>query len=358
MLACAVIGAVLAHRRLPWIPVPYLAALILLPIAGWRAARWRAAPRVARWATAAVATAAFVALCPVPWMKADLDHPPGSAWALDGRLVINGDPVDPPGTWYWLTVGRPPILAEVVRSWLSTDAPEPTDLRNGRVGQRPAVTEPAAATVGLRRAGWTIATTTMIEVSEPLDAAFPTQAVLALVNGLDLSTRERWDAAVRGLGDRNTFTTNDGISYEFAGRTLPFGKVNVIERPEQGLDAAIGGALAGTLPGSWYRNLSLGASHGLMVALVSYVYGSGDDLAMGRAIAGTGTIRADATVGRIVGLREKAGAARDVGADVMLFPAAQAADLDGFDPGSMQLVPVTSLDDAIAALTAPPTRSP
>jgi hypothetical protein len=34
----------------------------------------------------------------------------------------------------------------------------------------------------------------------------------------------------------------------------------------------------------------------------------------------------------------------------MLFPAQQAADLDGFDPGDMRLIPVTSLDEAIAAL--------
>jgi hypothetical protein len=35
----------------------------------------------------------------------------------------------------------------------------------------------------------------------------------------------------------------------------------------------------------------------------------------------------------------------------MLFPAHQAESLDGFDPGEMQLLPVATLADAIAALS-------
>jgi PDZ domain-containing protein len=87
-----------------------------------------------------------------------------------------------------------------------------------------------------------------------------------------------------------------------------------------------------------------------MVALVSYAHASGEDLARGRAVAGTGRIRGDGVVGRIGGLWAKATAARDVGADVLLFPALQAEDLDGFDPGPMRLVPVVSLTEAVAAL--------
>ena len=118
VVVLAVVVALLVHRRFPWIPLPYLVALIALPVGAWRLARWRHAPRPVRWAGATVAVLSFVALCPVPWMKAQLDHPPGSAWRLDGRLVINGETVDPPGSWYWLTAGRPPVVAEVVRGWV------------------------------------------------------------------------------------------------------------------------------------------------------------------------------------------------------------------------------------------------
>ena len=340
------------HRHLPWVPLAYLLALIVLPVAGWRFARWRDAPRPLRWSVPTLAVLSVVALCPVPWLKADLENPPGSAWQLDGRLEINGVRVDPPGTWYWLTVGRPPIVAEVIKGWLFDDSGEPMSMHHGPLTQRPAFSEPAAAAVGLRRAGWPVETTTVVEVSDPVTATLPEQAVLAALNGLALTTRDEWETAIHGLGAVNTITTTSGDSFAFDGPTIPFGRVDVIEVPRDGLRAVVGGRLARTLPGSWYRDLALGASHGLMVALVSYVHGSGDDLAAGRAIAGTGKIRSDGSLVTISGLVAKATAARNVGADVMLFPAGQAEQLADFDAGSMQLIPVASLDEAIAALHA------
>lgn len=350
LVALATFGALVVHRRLPWIPLPYLGALFVVPLAGLRIARWRAAPRPLRWSAPTVAALSVVALCPVPWLKADLDHPPGSAWQLDGRLVINGATVDPPGTWYWLTVGRPPIVAEVVKGWLFDDTAAPVSMRRGRLAQRPAISEPAAAAVGLRRAGWPVEVTMVVEVSDPLADRLPERAVLAALNGLSLTNRADWNVAISGLGDVNTITTAGGDSYAFQGTSIPFGRVDVIEVPRDGLDAAVGGRLARTLPGSWLRDLALGESHGMMIALVSYVYGSGDDLAAGRAIAGTGTIRSDGSIGPIGGLPAKAAAARDVGADVLLLPAAQAKQLAAFDPGSMRLIPVATLDEAITAL--------
>jgi hypothetical protein len=349
----AVVVALLVHRRFPWIPLPYLVALIALPAGAWRLARWRTAPRSLRWAGATVAVLSFVALCPVPWMKAQLDDPPGSAWRLDGRLVINGETVDPPGSWYWLTAGRPPVVAEVVRGWLSAGDDAPTSMHDGRRALRPAVTEPAAAAVGLRRADWPISLGVAVEVGSPTRDDLPSTAVVAAVNGVAVTSRAGWDRAIDGLEQRNTLTLAGGEHYEFAGPRLPFRRVDVIDVPSDDLDVAVGGRLARTWPGSWFRDLALGSSHGLMVALVSYAYGSGDDLADGRAIAGTGTIRGDGSVGSIGGLRAKATAAREIGADVLLFPAHQAAQLDGFEPGVMRLLPVTSLDEAIEALAGP-----
>jgi hypothetical protein len=359
-MAIAAVGALLVHRRFPWVPPLYLGVLIALPAAGWRVARWRVARwRVARWRGAdrrvrwpllILVTASFVALWPVPWMQADLDDPPGSAWRLDGRLVINGATVDPPGTWYWLTVGRPPLVAEVVRSWFGDRSDAPTNMLGGRRALRPAAAEPAAAAIGLRRAGWPIELRLVVEVSDPLDARLPARAVLAMVNDLELTTRDGWESALRGLHQRNTFTTVGGDSYEFRGPEMPYQHVDVMDAPQDGFDAAVGGPLARTVPGSWYRELSLGSSHGLMVALVAYTHGSEQDLAGGRAIAGTGTIRGDGTVGRIGGLWAKATAAREIGVEVLLFPAQQAIELRRFDPGAMRLLPVASLDEAIAAL--------
>ncbi len=351
LVTAAVIGAMMLHRRLPWIPLPYLAALIGVPVAWWHIVRRSQQPLV-RWPASALAVAVVVALLPVPWMKAPLADPPGSAWRLDGRLEIDGEVIDPPGTWYWLTVGRPPIVAEVAWSWL-THEPAPVSMHNGRRAQRPNVVEPAAAAVGLRRAGLPIELGLLVEASRPTLAGLPKRVVVTELNGTALTTREIWDRVTAQLGETNTFTTDAGESYEFAGSILPFGRVDVIESPRRSLDVSVGGLLARTLPGAWYRDLSLGASHGLMVALVAYAHGSGRDLAQGRAIAGTGTIRSDGSVGAIIGLRAKATAARDIGADVLLFPAQLVAQLADFDARSMRLAPVHSLDEAIEVLAAP-----
>ena len=299
-------------------------------------------------------SSSFVALCPVPWMRAQLDHPPGSAWRLDGRLVINGITVDPPGSWYWLTAGRPPLVAEVVTR-LARGGRRRRACSNGRRALRPAVTEPAAAAVGLRRADWPIDLGVTVEVSDPTGDGLPAKAVLTAVNGVDLSTtRHGWDRAISELGDAEHVDD----SWRSAASSSPAhvcrsGVSTCIDVPSDPLEVAVGGRLARTWPGSWFRDLALGSSHGLMVALVSYGYASGEDLADGRAIAGTGTIRGDGSVGSIGGLRAKASAAREIGADVLLFPAHQAAQLDGFDPGEMRLLPVASLDEAIAALARP-----
>ena len=174
--------------------------------------------------------------------------------------------------------------------------PAPASMLGGRRAQRPNVVEPAAAAdrPAARRAA---------------DRARPARRGQrpAASTGCPAascwprSTRRRcrpatvWDHVMADLRDHNTFTTDGGDVYAFDGAALPFGRVDVIESPTESLDVAVGGRLARSLPGAWYRNLSLGASHGLMVALVTYADASGDDLARGRAIAGTGTIRSDGT---------------------------------------------------------------
>lgn len=350
-LLVAIVAAVVVHRRFPWIPVAYLVAVVALPVLTRRVWQWRTIHVVPRATATALCVLAFVAVWPVPWMNAELDEPPGSAWPLDGQLVIDGTTVDPPGTWYWLTVGRPPLVAEVVASWFGNDdTTAPTSMRDGRRSQRPTYTEPAAAAVGLRHAGWSIESGVLIEVSQPTIAGLPERAVLSMVNEARVTTRRDWMDAVQSLHDRNTARTSAGARFEFVGPSLPFGRIDVIEVPADDFDAAVGGRWARSVPGSWYRELSVGSSHGMMVALVSYVHGSGQDLAQGRSIAGTGRILGDGRVGSIGGLVAKATAARHVGADVLIFPAQQASDLAGFDAGGMELLPVTTLGEAIAGL--------
>lgn len=80
--------------------------------------------------------------------------------------------------------------------------------------------------------------------------------------------------------------------------------------------------------------------------------GSGGDLTGGRTIAGTGTIEADGTVGAVGGVALKTQAARRDGATVFLVPKDECADAKSELPEGLRLIPVTTLKDAVGALTA------
>jgi PDZ domain-containing protein len=95
-----------------------------------------------------------------------------------------------------------------------------------------------------------------------------------------------------------------------------------------------------------------GPSAGLMWALGLYELLTPGDLTQGRAIAGTGTIDLEGTVGPIGGIRDKVIAAERSGADVFFVPADNMAELEGLDTGDLELVPVGSFDDALAELDA------
>lgn len=344
-------GAAAVRRQAPWVPWSYLIVMLALFAVLALVVRWRSGPRPWRIATVTTAAMVLVALSPVPWMTAALAEPPGTAWRLDGRLTIDGQRIDPAGDWYWLTVGRPPLVAEVVTSWF-TGSTAPATLRRGGTTSRPAFNEPAAAAVGLRAAGRPIALTLLVEASDPIAPHLPHTARIVELNGVAVTSRDEWQRALDSLDGDATFVDADGTTHRFTGTDIPYRRTVLLDTPVEPLDAGIRGPLAGTPPEAWFRGLALGRSHGLMIALVAYAHESGLDLAGGRAIAGTGGIRGDGTVTRIRGLRAKADAAARAGVDVMFFPADQASDLDGFDPGSMRLVPVSHLDDAIAALRA------
>lgn len=96
-----------------------------------------------------------------------------------------------------------------------------------------------------------------------------------------------------------------------------------------------------------------GPSAGLMIALTIYDMAATDvDLAAGRLIAGTGSIRRDGSVGDVGGVRQKVVAAERADADVLLVPArllgqAEAALSRGSE---LEVVAVASFADALEAL--------
>jgi hypothetical protein len=317
----------------------------------------------------------FVLVLPVPWLHVVSDDPLGTAWRLDGRLRVAGEEVDPPGRWTWLAVGRPAVVAELVRDRLIDDAVPPVDLRTEAMTLRPALAEPAAAAVGLRHAGVDVPLGLLVEASGPLVEGLPERAIITQLGGVPLVDRTAWEQATGRLGTPApsaaategadpdlaaaagplTFETATAGAFEvdWTGEGLPYQVVRTLDTAPESLDARIVFATLERLPIEWFRELSLGSSHGMMVALTTYAHASGLDLAQGRHIAGTGGIRGDGTIVPIGGLPAKATAARRAGADVLFVPASQIGLLAGFEPGTMAVVPVQTLADAIGYLTGP-----
>jgi PDZ domain-containing protein len=93
-----------------------------------------------------------------------------------------------------------------------------------------------------------------------------------------------------------------------------------------------------------------GPSAGMMFALGIVDKIGTDDLTRGKFIAGTGTIAADGTVGEIGGIQLKMIAARDAGATVFLAPASNCPDVLGNIPSGLNVVKVSTLQEAITAL--------
>ena len=323
-----------------------------------------------RWPLRAALVVLLLLLLPVPWLHVVSEDPPGTAWRLSGRLQVDGQVVDPPGRWTWLAVGRPALVGEVLRDAVIPPDRPPVDLRAESMTLRPALAEPAAAAVGLRHAGVDIPLGLLVEVYEPLIEGLPERAVITQLEGIALTDREAWErasarepipeavegeqVAVGGPEQLSFQTATSGaFVVERGDHTLPYRVVRTLDTAPQTLDARIAFAVTEVLPADWFRELSLGSSHGLMVALTTYAHVAEGDLAAGRHIAGTGGIRGDGTVVAIGGLKAKAEAARRAGADVLFFPASQELILEGFDARGMALVPVTTLAEAIEWLTGP-----
>jgi hypothetical protein len=123
----------------------------------------------------------------------------------------------------------------------------------GRRAHRPSIAEPAAAAVGLGRAGWSIDTNLTVEVSDPTERDLPRRVTVVSVNGRDVTTQASREAVTAVLDDRNTFEDGGGRSYEFAGPSLPYRRVELVDRAPDDLDVAVGGRLARTAPGTWVR---------------------------------------------------------------------------------------------------------
>ncbi|MDC4233863.1 peptidase S16 [Actinomyces sp. B33] len=95
-----------------------------------------------------------------------------------------------------------------------------------------------------------------------------------------------------------------------------------------------------------------GPSAGMVFALGIIDRLTPGDLTGGQSIAGTGTISYDGAVGPIGGVRQKMWGARADGAQWFLAPAGNCSEIAGHAPEGLTVVPVATLDEALAAVDA------
>jgi Lon-like protease len=93
-----------------------------------------------------------------------------------------------------------------------------------------------------------------------------------------------------------------------------------------------------------------GPSAGLMFSLAVVDKLTTGDLVGSKSVAGTGTIKADGSVGRIGGITHKMTAARAAGATVFLVPAENCYEASSDNQTGLQLVKVGNLGQAVDAL--------
>ncbi|HEX5630977.1 MAG TPA: S16 family serine protease, partial [Acidimicrobiia bacterium] len=99
------------------------------------------------------------------------------------------------------------------------------------------------------------------------------------------------------------------------------------------------------------RNIG-GPSAGMTYALTIIDLLTPGDLTKGHVIAGTGTIRFDETVGAIGGVRQKVFAARAIGVEIIFVPQDNYADALTAAGDGVEIVPVTTLQEALDYLEA------
>lgn len=298
--------------------------------------------RATRWLLIVV----VVSLLPVPWLQGGLRH--GASREL--ALRIDGVAIDTPQMRYLTVMGYYPLAQAVADQLVHDSHGAPTDLLalDPPDWLRPRVNEPVAAAIGMRAAGVDVPVRLTI-VGETPDGR---PATVDRFNGRPIRTADDLlKARILEPEEGPWFSTREGERFEGAPSDtlhrvqlrwhtrleayttggVPFGHIAAIREP--------------------VRDMPVGASHTLMVAVAAYAHASERTLAHGLRFAGTGALDPlTGTVTRIGGLPLKAEAAYQDGARLLLYPAVQEGELDDVETPGMRRIPVRTLEEAIAIL--------
>lgn len=219
-----------------------------------------------------------------------------------------------------------------------------------------------AVAVGLRAAGRPVDVTTRPMVFSvlrggPSDGILSAGDIVLEVDGTPVSDADQLVTALRDVapGDRVQLTVDRDD--EPRSVTVTAQRIAGLDRPA-GIGIAVE-TIANDVALPFDVELDErsgigGPSAGLLFALTVYDLVSEDDLAAGRVVAASGTIDVDGRVGPVGGIVEKVAAAEAAGADLLLVPESQAPAARGVITGDLQVVGVSTFDEALEALREGP----
>jgi Lon-like protease len=194
---------------------------------------------------------------------------------------------------------------------------------------------------------------TVVAVSDPgpsVGKLQPGDAVQA-VNGTPVANVEQFTSFLKHT------KPGQPVTLDFRRKNAPPGVAKITLGSHKGRDYGFAGVSVTDAPWAPFAvdfNLANvgGPSAGLMFSLAVVDKLTTGNLAGSKFIAGTGTITADGTVGRIGGIGHKMTAARAAGASVFLVPADNCSEATSQMLPGLQLVKVSKLDGAVDALHA------
>ncbi|MFT3862518.1 PDZ domain-containing protein [Micropruina sp.] len=318
-----------------------------------------------------VALAAVVSLVPVPFVSWSPGATVNLFEAVDGqpRVDIQGVETYPTTGQLRLTTvsvtrvdSRLTLPEALLSYWLSAREVLPreavypagvsTDEIQAREAQSMDNSQSAAVAAGLRAAGEKVVEYPMVQAvsnGSPADGKLKPGDFIVRIDNKVVSTIDAVRRAIQSheVGQAIVFTVlRDG---QQATETVTGVASNTNPTsPVVGINLAVGYSYEPTVVFRIDAGIG-GPSAGLMFALAVYDLVTPADLIAGRAVAGTGTITGDGTVGAIGGIQEKIAGAEAAGATIFLVPAANCDDVRELST-PVRLVRVETLAQAITAL--------
>jgi PDZ domain-containing protein len=302
---------------------------------------------------------------------------PGPVTEVHGIVEIGGaDSYDPNGELFFLTISRPTqslTLLELFEAWrdpavdivdkdLILPPGQTSDERRLQNLELMMNSQQIAVAVALDRLGYEVEVVgTGALVAEVLEGSggygiVEAGDIVVAVEGADIQFVQELISEVRAREVGDTVTLTVSRDNELRDVQVVLGESETDEGlPIIGISVADAGSAfdfpidvdidAGSVGGS---------SAGLMLTLAVYNRLSEEDITKGRRIAGTGTISTDGSVGRIGGMKQKTYAAIGVGAEYLLVPEGDYDVAFETADGKIEVVAVSSIDDALAFLEGLP----